>query len=81
LRSLPVGVRILDNDHRILYGNDEFYGIWELPLDDPCDGRPFIDVIRRNYELGLLGIEQVLAEIVDLLGRLRAVVATELIIA
>ncbi|NNH67288.1 response regulator [Rhizobium laguerreae] len=52
LRSLPVGVLILDNDHQILYVNDEFYSIWELPLDDPFDGRPFIDVIRRNYELG-----------------------------
>ncbi|MBX4888289.1 response regulator [Rhizobium bangladeshense] len=52
LRSLPIGVLILDNDHRILYVNDEFYGIWELPLDDRFDGRPFLDVIRRNYELG-----------------------------
>ncbi|SCB57062.1 PAS fold-containing protein [Rhizobium aethiopicum] len=52
LRSLPVGVLILDNDHQILYVNDEFYNIWELPLDDPFDGRPFIDVIRRNLELG-----------------------------
>ncbi|ARM89501.1 sensor histidine kinase/response regulator hybrid protein [Rhizobium sp. CIAT894] len=52
LRSLPVGVLILDNDHRILYVNDEFYSIWDLPLDDPFDGRPFIDVIRRNLELG-----------------------------
>ncbi|OWV76603.1 hybrid sensor histidine kinase/response regulator [Rhizobium sp. R339] len=52
LRSLPIGVLILDNDHRILYVNDEFYSIWELPLDDRFDGRPFIDVIRRNYELG-----------------------------
>ncbi|EJZ19820.1 two-component sensor histidine kinase/response regulator hybrid protein [Rhizobium sp. Pop5] len=52
LRSLPVGVLILDNDHRIVYGNDEFYSIWELPLDDRFDGRPFLDVIRRNHELG-----------------------------
>lgn len=52
LRSLPVGVLILDNDHRILYLNDEFYSIWDLPPDDPFDGRPFIDVIRRNSELG-----------------------------
>ncbi|MBB3351125.1 response regulator [Rhizobium lentis] len=52
LRSLPIGVLILDNDHRILYVNDEFYSIWELPLDDRFDGRPFIDVIRRNDELG-----------------------------
>ncbi|PDS76069.1 response regulator [Rhizobium sp. L43] len=52
LRSLPIGVLILDNDHQILYVNDEFYSIWELPLDDRFDGRPFIDVIRRNLELG-----------------------------
>ncbi|MDC9834296.1 response regulator [Rhizobium binxianense] len=52
LHSLPVGVLILDNDHQILYVNDEFYSIWELPLDDRFDGRPFIDVIRRNLELG-----------------------------
>ncbi|WP_106795517.1 response regulator [Rhizobium sp. H4] len=52
LRSLPIGVLILDNDHRILYVNDEFYSIWELPREDRFDGRPFIDVIRRNYELG-----------------------------
>ncbi|MBX4908598.1 MULTISPECIES: response regulator [Rhizobium] len=52
LRSLPIGVLILDNDHQILYVNDEFYSIWELPLDDRFDGRPFIDVIRRNDELG-----------------------------
>ncbi|OHV23684.1 response regulator [Rhizobium sp. RMa-01] len=52
LRSLPIGVLILDNDHRILSVNDEFYSIWELPLDDRFDGRPFIDVIRRNDELG-----------------------------
>ncbi|ANL66815.1 sensor histidine kinase/response regulator hybrid protein [Rhizobium phaseoli] len=52
LRSLPIGVLILDNDHRILYVNDEFYSIWELPREDRFDGRPFIDVIRRNHELG-----------------------------
>ncbi|MBB6225229.1 response regulator [Rhizobium leguminosarum] len=52
LRSLPIGVLILDNDHRILSANDEFYSIWELPLDDPFDGRHFVDVIRRNNELG-----------------------------
>ena len=52
LRSLPVGVLILDNDHKILYVNDEFYNISELPLDDRFDGRPFMDVIRRIYELG-----------------------------
>jgi len=52
LRSLPVGVLILDNDHNILYVNDEFYNISELPLDDRFDGRPFMDVIRRIYELG-----------------------------
>ncbi|PCD68117.1 response regulator [Rhizobium phaseoli] len=52
LRSLPIGVLILDNDHRILYVNDEFYSIWELPREDGFDGRPFIDVIRRNHELG-----------------------------
>ncbi|ANM11717.1 MULTISPECIES: response regulator [unclassified Rhizobium] len=52
LRLLPIGVLILDNDHRILSVNDEFYSIWELPLDDRFDGRPFIDVIRRNEELG-----------------------------
>ncbi|MDF0659051.1 MULTISPECIES: response regulator [unclassified Rhizobium] len=52
LRSLPIGVLILDNDHRILSANDEFYSIWELPLDDPFDGRHFVDVLRRNNELG-----------------------------
>ncbi|QKK30214.1 response regulator [Rhizobium indicum] len=65
LRSLPVGVLILDNDHRILYVNDEFYGIWELPLDDPFDGRPFIDVIHRNYELGRYDGTQTPEEIYD----------------
>ncbi|CAN7501713.1 response regulator [Rhizobium leguminosarum] len=65
LRSLPVGVLILDNDHRILYVNDEFYGIWELPLDDPFEGRPFIDVIRRNYELGRYDGTQTPEEIYD----------------
>lgn len=63
LRSLPVGVLILDNDHTILYVNDEFYSIWELPLDDRFDGRPFIDVIRRNYELGRYGETQTPEEI------------------
>jgi PAS domain S-box-containing protein len=58
LRSLPVGVLILDNDHTILYVNDEFYSIWELPLDDRFDGRPFIDVIKRNHELGRYGDTQ-----------------------
>ncbi|MBX4925066.1 response regulator [Rhizobium binae] len=52
LRSLPIGVLILDNDHRIIYVNEEFYSIWELPREDRFDGRPFIDVIRRNHELG-----------------------------
>ncbi|MDR6669053.1 response regulator [Rhizobium sp. 1399] len=63
LRSLPVGVLILDNDHTILYVNDEFYSIWELPLDDRFDGRPFIDVIKRNYELGRYGETQTPEEI------------------
>ncbi|RUM21970.1 response regulator [Rhizobium vallis] len=63
LRSLPVGVLILDNDHRIVYGNDEFYSIWELPLDDRFDGRPFLDVIRRNHELGRYDGTQVPEEI------------------
>ncbi len=63
LRSLPVGVLILDNDHTILYVNDEFYSIWELPLDDRFDGRPFLDVIKRNYELGRYGETQTPEEI------------------
>ncbi len=63
LRSLPVGVLILDNDHTILYVNDEFYSIWELPLDDRFDGRPFLDVIRRNHELGRYGEAQTPEEI------------------
>ncbi|MBW9055222.1 response regulator [Rhizobium mesosinicum] len=63
LRSLPVGVLILDNDHTILYVNDEFYSIWDLPLDDRFDGRPFIDVIKRNYELGRYGDTQTPDEI------------------
>jgi PAS domain S-box-containing protein len=63
LRSLPVGVLILDNDHTILYVNDEFYSIWELPLDDRFDGRPFLDVIKRNYELGRYGNTQTPEEI------------------
>ena len=63
LRSLPVGVLILDNDHKILYVNDEFYSIWELPLDDPFDGRPFIDVIQRNYDLGRYDYTQTPEEI------------------
>jgi len=63
LRSLPVGVLILDNDHTILYVNDEFYSIWELPFDDRFDGRPFIDVIKRNYELGRYGETQTPEEI------------------
>ncbi|TCS04645.1 MULTISPECIES: response regulator [unclassified Rhizobium] len=63
LRSLPVGVLILDNDHTILYVNDEFYNIWELPLDDRFDGRPFIDVVKRNYELGRYGDTQTPEEI------------------
>ena len=63
LRSLPVGVLILDNDHTILYVNDEFYSIWELPLDDRFDGRPFIDVVKRNYELGRYGDTQTPDEI------------------
>lgn len=63
LRSLPVGVLILDNDHTILYVNDEFYSIWELPLDDRFDGRPFIDVVKRNYELGRYGETQTPEEI------------------
>jgi PAS domain S-box-containing protein len=63
LRSLPVGVLILDNDLDILYVNDEFYSIWDLALDDPFDGRPFIDVIRRNHELGRYGNEQTPEEI------------------
>lgn len=65
LRSLPVGVLILDNDHTILYVNDEFYSIWELPLDDRFDGRPFIDVIKRNYELGRYGETQTPEEIYE----------------
>ncbi|OWK25125.1 hypothetical protein AJ87_13805 [Rhizobium yanglingense] len=57
LRSLPVGVLILDNNLDILYINDEFYTICDLPPDDRFDGRPFIDVIRRNCELGRYGHE------------------------
>ncbi|MBB3462253.1 response regulator [Rhizobium sp. BK377] len=63
LRSLPVGVLILNNDHTILYVNDEFYSIWDLPLDDRFDGRPFIDVVKRNYELGRYGDTQTPEEI------------------
>ncbi|MBB4272374.1 response regulator [Rhizobium mongolense] len=66
LRSLPVGVLILDNNLDILYINDEFYTICDLPPDDRFDGRPFIDVIRRNCELGRYGYEhspeEILAE-------------------
>jgi PAS domain S-box-containing protein len=65
LRSLPVGVLILDNKLDVLYVNDEFYTICELPIDDRFDGRPLIDIIRRNHQLGRYGYEQTPEEIVE----------------
>ena len=65
LRALPVGVMILDEERNVLYANDEFYDVWDLPRDDRFDGLAFIDVIRRNHQLGRYGDrltpEQILA--------------------
>ncbi len=65
LRALPVGVMILDERRSVLYANDEFYDVWDLPRDERFDGWAFIDVIRRNHELGRYGTkltpEQILA--------------------
>jgi signal transduction histidine kinase/DNA-binding response OmpR family regulator len=65
LRALPVGVMILDEARNVLYANDEFYDVWDLPRDDRFDGLAFIDVIRRNHQLGRYGDrltpEQILA--------------------
>lgn len=55
LRALPVGVMILDDARDVLYANDEFYEVWDLPRDDRFDGWAFIDVIRRNHQLGRYG--------------------------
>ena len=65
LRSLPVGVLILDNKLDILYVNDEFYLISDLPIEDRFDGRPFLDVIRRNHELGRYGYSQTPEEVLE----------------
>ncbi|MGV2101694.1 response regulator [Rhizobium sp. 21-4511-3d] len=65
LRSLPVGVLILDNKLDILYVNDEFYLISDLPIEDRFDGRPFMDVIRRNHALGRYGYTQTPEEILE----------------
>ncbi|OWV99516.1 response regulator [Rhizobium sp. R693] len=65
LRALPVGVMILDDMRNVLYANDEFYDVWDLPCDNRFDGWAFIDVIRHNHKLGRYGAkvtpEQVLA--------------------
>ncbi|WP_028747016.1 response regulator [Rhizobium mesoamericanum] len=65
LRALPVGVMILDDKRNVLYANDEFYDLWDLPRDNRFDGWAFIDVIRHNHKLGRYGAkvtpEQILA--------------------
>ncbi|MBZ9793340.1 response regulator [Rhizobium sp. 3T7] len=65
LGALPVGVMILDDERDVLYANDEFYDVWDLPRDERFDGWAFIDVIRRNHQLGRYGDrltpEQILA--------------------
>ncbi|CAN7410065.1 response regulator [Rhizobium sp. LjRoot258] len=65
LRALPVGVMILDDKRDVLYANDEFYYVWDLPRDHRFDGWAFIDVIRHSHELGRYGArltpEQILA--------------------
>ncbi|WP_431320055.1 response regulator [Rhizobium sp. YTU87027] len=55
LRALPVGVMILDDRRNVLYANDEFYDVWDLPRDNRFDGWAFIDVIRHNHKLGRYG--------------------------
>lgn len=55
LHALPVGVMILDDKRNVLYANDEFYDVWDLPRDNRFDGWAFIDVIRYNHELGRYG--------------------------
>ena len=55
LHALPVGVMILDDKRNVLYANDEFYDVWDLPRDKRFDGWAFIDVIRYNHELGRYG--------------------------
>ncbi|MEK1895164.1 MAG: response regulator [Rhizobium sp.] len=65
LRALPVGVMILDDKRDVLYANDEFYDVWDLPRDHRFDGFAFIDVIRHSHALGRYGArltpEQILA--------------------
>jgi CheY-like chemotaxis protein len=52
LRALPVGVMILDDRRNVLYANDEFYHVWDLPRDNRFDGWALIDVIRYKHKLG-----------------------------
>jgi len=65
LRALPIGVMILDDKRNVLYANDEFYHVWDLPRDNRFDGWALIDVIRYNHMLGRYGAnetpEQILA--------------------
>jgi PAS domain S-box len=67
LRSLPVGVVILDADFVIEYVNDTFYMMW--PTEHPVSivGWFYRDFIEYNHRLGLYGpgspsVEEIYAE-------------------
>ncbi|KRB50737.1 histidine kinase [Rhizobium sp. Root708] len=51
LNSLPVGVLILESDLTILYGNEAFYTISDLPVNR-FEGRPFMELVEYNHGLG-----------------------------
>ncbi|KQV30629.1 histidine kinase [Rhizobium sp. Root1203] len=54
LNSLPVGVLILESDLTILYGNQAFYTISDLP-DRRFEGRPYRELVEHNHALGRYG--------------------------
>ncbi|MDM9628951.1 response regulator [Rhizobium sp. S152] len=52
LNSLPIGVLILDGARKVLYANNAFYDVWDLPREEALDGTDFIEIIRRNHRFG-----------------------------
>lgn len=54
LNSLPVGVLILESDLTILYGNEAFYQISDLP-GRRFEGRSYRELVEHNHALGRYG--------------------------
>ena len=52
LDSVPVGIMMLNAEHRVEYANARYYEMWDFPADDPLEGKTLRDLFAAQLKLG-----------------------------